>query len=453
MSNFRPIDRDTGFLLPPSVDEWLPERHLARFVVEVIEGLDLRAMTGSYRGSGEASYHPKLLLGLLVYGYATGVFSSRKLERATYDSVAFRFIAANQHPDHDTIAAFRRRFLPRIETLFVQALGVAREMGVLKLGTVALDGTKIHANASRHSALSYEHAGKIEAQLRAEVADLMARAEAADQADVPDGLSIPEELARREERLAKIAQARATIEARAKERHAREQAEHDARLAAREAKAKATGKKPGGKPPAPPTQGPGAKEQVNLTDEESRIMPVPGGGFEQCYNAQAAVAADSLLVIAADVVQAPNDKRQLEPMLEHIADLPEELGDVETLLADNGYFSEANVEACVAAGIDPLIAMGQQSHHPRLDERFAPAPTPPEAPSPVEAMAHRLKTPEGKKLYGLRKHTPEPVFGVIKSTLGFRQFLLRGLDNVRGEWRLVTMAWNMKRMFTLAAAN
>ena len=246
MSNFRLIDRDTGFLMPPSVDEWLPERHLARFVVEVIEGLDLRAMTGSYRGSGEASYHPPLLLGLIIYGYATGVFSSRKLERATYDSVAFRFIAANEHPDHDTIATFRRRFLKQIEALFVQVLVLAREMGVLKLGTVALDGTKIHANASRHSALSYEHAGKIEAQLKAEVADLLAKAEAADQADVPDGMSIPEELARREKRLAKLAAARAVIEARAKERIRREQAEYDAKIAAREAKAEATGKKPGG---------------------------------------------------------------------------------------------------------------------------------------------------------------------------------------------------------------
>src|SRR4030088_1341406 len=200
MSNFRPVDRDTGFLMPPSVDEWLPERHLARFVVEVIEGLDLRAMTREYRGSGEASYHPSVLLGRLVYGYATGVFSSRNLERATYDSVAFRFIAANEHPDHDTIANFRRRFLPPIEALFVQVLGVAREMGVLKLGTVALDGTKIHANASRHSALSHEHASQIEAQLKAEVAELMARAEAADAADVPDGMSITDELARREER-------------------------------------------------------------------------------------------------------------------------------------------------------------------------------------------------------------------------------------------------------------
>src|SRR5438094_3646802 len=219
MSNFRQIDRDTGFLLPPSVDEWLPERHLARFIVEVIAGLDLRSMSGSYRGSGSASYHPEVLLGLLVYGYATGVFSSRKLERATYDSVAFRFIAANDHPDHDTIAVFRRRFLPQIEGQFVEVLKLAREMGVLKMATVALDGTKIHANPSRPSALSYEHAGKIEAQLKAEVADLLGKAEAADQANVPDGMSIPEELALREKRLAAIAKAKARIEARAKERY------------------------------------------------------------------------------------------------------------------------------------------------------------------------------------------------------------------------------------------
>jgi transposase len=453
MSNFRMIDRETGFLMPPSVDEWLPERHLARFVVEVIGSLVLRVMTGSYRGSGEASYHPELLLGIIVYGYATGVFSSRKLERGTFDSVALRFVAANQHPDHDTIAAFRRRFLPQIEALFVQVLSLAREMGVLKLGTVALDGTKIHANASRHSALSYEHAGKIEAQLKAEVADLMARAEAADQADVPDGMSVPEELARREARLAAIAAAKAKIEARARARHTREQVEYEAKLAARDAKTKATGKKPGGKPPAPPAEGPLPTDQINLTDEDSRIMPVAGGGFEQCYNAQAAVAEGSLLVVAADVTQAPNDKQQLEPMLEKIGDLPDEFGETEALLADNGYFSEANVNACAAAGIDPVIAMGREAHHPSLAERFAPEPEPPEDPTPLAAMAYRLQTPAGKKLYALRKHTPEPVFGIIKSALGFRQFLLRGLNQVRGEWSLVTMAWNIKRMFALAAAN
>ena len=240
MSNFRNFDRDTGFLLPPSVDEWLPEKHLARFVAEVIDSLDLSAMSNSYRGSGSASYHPKLLLGLLVYGYATGVFSSRKLERATYNSVAFRFIAANDHPDHDTIAAFRRQFLKDIETLFVQVLLLAREMGMLQLGVVALDGTKVHANASKHSALSYEHAGRIETQLKAEVAELMAKAEAADQTDAPDGMSIPGELARRETRLQKLAEARAKIEARAKDRFEQEQAAYQAKLAAREANTSCT---------------------------------------------------------------------------------------------------------------------------------------------------------------------------------------------------------------------
>src|SRR5467141_3040447 len=452
LDNFRTIDRETAYLLPPSVDEWLPERHLARFIVEVIDRLDLSAMSRSYRGTGSASYHPTLLLGLLVYGYATGVFSSRKLERATYDSVAFRFIAANDHPDHDTIATFRRRFLKEIERLFVQVLELAREMGMLKLGTVALDGTKIHANASRHSALSYEHAGKIEAQLKAEVADLMARAEAADAAEVADGMSIPDELARREERLSRLAEARAKIEARARERFKREQADHEARLAQRAAKAAATGKKPAGREPKPPVAAPLPTDQINLTDEESRIMPVAGGGFEQCYNAQAAVAEGSLLVVAIDVVQASNDKQQLEPMLGKIGALPEELGEAETLLADTGYFSAGNVAACEAAAIEPLIAMGRQPHHPPLAERFADPPPAPKNPTPVEAMAHRLKTPEGRKLYSLRKQIPEPVFGIIKSVLGFRQFLLRGLDKVRGEWSLVTMAWNIKRMFTLSSA-
>ena len=452
MSNFRPVDRDTGFLMPPSVDEWLPERHLARFVVEVIAALDLRAMTGSYRGSGEQPYHPSVLLGLLVYGYASGVFSSRKRERASYDSVAFRFIAANQHPDHDTIATFRRRFLPQIEALFVQVLTMAGEMGMLKLGTVALDGTKIHANASRHSALSYERAGQIELQLREEVAKLTAMAEAVDQADVPDGFSIPAELARRERRLAEIARARAIIEARAKERYAREKAEHDAKMAARDARMAATGKKPGGRAIVPPVSTPAASDQVNLTDEGSRIMPVASGGFDQCYNAQAAVAVGSLLVVAGDVVQAPNDKQQIEPMLAALAGLPEALGTAETLLADTGYFSESNVNACVEQKIEPLIAQARQSHNPKLEDRIAADPPAPVDPTPVEAMGHRLQTKAGKALYALRKQTPEPVFGIIKSVMGFRQFSLRGPEKVRGEWKLVTMSWNIKRMFVLAGA-
>jgi hypothetical protein len=263
---------------------------------------------------------------------------------------------------------------------------------------VALDGTKIHANASRHSALSYEHAGKIEAQLQAEVAELMAKAEAADQADVPDGMSIPEELARRETRLAELARAKAIIEARAMERFAHERADYEAKLAVRNAKQEATGKKPRGKPPAPPVEGPRATEQVNLTDEESRIMPVAGGGFEQCYNAQAVVATDSMLVIAAEVTQAPNDKQQLAPMLDKIADLPDALGEVETLLADNGYFSQGNVNACADAGIDPIIAMGREGHHPALGERFPSEEraAPAEPATPLETMEHRLKTTEGR---------------------------------------------------------
>jgi hypothetical protein len=252
--------------------------------------------------------------------------------------------------------------------------------------------------------------------------------------------------------LAEIARAKAVIEARAKERHARERAEYEAKMAARDAKTVQTGKKPCGRVPRLPVEAPLPTDQVNLTDEQSRIMPVAGGGFEQCYNAQAAVVADSLLVVATDVVQAPNDKQQLEPMLGKLAELPGELGKVGDLLADNGYFSEGNVNACAAAGIEPVIAMGREAHHPSPAERFAEDPTPPENPTPVEAMRHRLQTKDGKKRYALRKQTPEPVFGIIKSVLGFRQFLLRGLEKVRGEWKLVTMAWNLKRMFALSGA-
>jgi transposase len=453
MNNFRPINRDTGFLLPPSVDEWLPQRHLARFVVEVIDGLDLSEMVTAYRGSGSASYHPAMLLGLLVYGYATQVFSSRAIERGTYDSVAFRFLAGNEHPDHDTIAAFRKRFLGPIESLFVEVLKLARTMGMLKLGTVALDGTKVHANASRHSALSYGHAKKIEKQLKREVKQLLWLAEQADEADIPDGMSIPEELERRELRLAAMAQAKRKIETRAEERLEREQAEHQAKLVARAAQEKLSGKKPGGRPPEPPTGGVRESDQINLTDEDSRIMKVAGGGFDQCYNAQAVVAAGSLLVVANAVTQAGNDKQQLVPMIEKLKALPKALGRTQRLLADNGYFSQANVEQCAAAKIEPLIALGRTRHHVSWKQRFASAPkSPPASATAMQKMAYRLKTPQGRKLYALRKQTPEPVFGIIKSVMGYRQTLLRGLENVKGEWNLVTMSWNIKRMFALQLA-
>lgn len=449
MSFFRPIDRKTSYLLPPSLEDWLPEDHLARFIVEVVDGLDLGRLERAYAGRGSAAYHPALLLSLLVHGYSTGVFSSRRIERATYDSVAFRYIAAGSHPDHDTLAGFRRRFLDELAGIFVQVLELAREMKLLKLGTLSLDGTKIHANASRHSALSYGHIEKIEAQLKAEVQELLMLAEQADRTEIPDGVSLPEEIKRREDRLSALAAAKVKIEARARERFEREQATYEAQVAAREARAKAQGKKPGGRPPKAPTPGAQARDQINLTDEESRIMPVAGGGFEQAYNAQAAVDTPSLLVVATGLTQAANDKEQVTPLLAQLAPLSKSLGQVVRLLADTGYSSEKNVEACEAAGIEPLIALGREPHHPGWRERFTDPDPLPEDVTPMTRMVHRLKTKAGRAAYALRKQTVEPVFGIIKSVLGFRQFLLRGLRQVTGEWRLVCLAWNLKRMAAL----
>ena len=448
MSHFRPCDRDTPYLLPPSLDDWLPRDHLARFVADIVDQLDLSALIGRYRGAGSAAYHPAMLLALLIYGYATGTYSSRRIERATHDSVAFRYLAANAHPDHDTLCAFRKRFLKEIEALFVQVLCIAKEMKLLKLGRVALDGTKIHANASRHSALSYGHAEKIEAQLQVEVVELLARAEAADAEPLPEGLDIPEELARREARLKAIGEAKAEIEARAAARFAREQ-DYEAKVQAREEQGERTGKKPRGTPPAPPTPAPRAEDQINLTDPDSRIMPTAGGGFEQSYNAQAAVDTDTMLVVATGMTQAPNDKQQIAPMVDTLENLPEALGEVSEILADAGYFSEANVATCVEADIDPLIAAGRESHYLPWQERFGEPPPLCEPADAVDRMRHRLKTRAGRASYGKRKQTVEPVFGIIKAAMRFRQFLLRGLDAVRGEWSLVTMAWNIRRMAVL----
>ena len=449
MSRFVPADRKTPYLLPPSMDDWLNEDHLARFVVEVIDQLDLSNLTRQYAGRGSAAHHPATLLALLVYGYATGVFSSRRLERATYDSVAFRYIAANTHPDHDTIASFRRRFLDELAGLFVQVLEMAKEMKLLKLGTVCLDGTKIHANASRHSALSHGHIEKIEGQLRGEVQELLALAEQADRADIPDGVNLPEELKRREDRLKVMAEAKAKIEARANERYAQEKARYDERMAARSDKEQKTGKKAKGKLPKPPESGPKATDQVNLTDEESRIMPVSGGGFEQAYNAQAAVDTPTMLVVATGLSQAPNDKEQVKPMLVTLQTRAGKVGEVKRLIADTGFSSEKNLLACESAGIKPLIAVARDEHHPDWRERHSEPPPLPEDATPMQVMAHRLKTKGGRAAYALRKKTVEPVFGIIKSVMGFRQFSLRGLKNVTGEWTLVCLAWNVKRMAVL----
>lgn len=448
MDRFLVIDRGTDYLLPPSVEDWLPEDHLARFVVEVVDKLDLGALTRQYAGRGSAAHHPAMLLALLIYGYATGVHSSRKLERATYDSVAFRYVAANTHPDHDTLATFRRRFLKEIQTLFVQVLVLAREMRLLKLGTIALDGTKVHANASKHKALSWQHALQIEQQLQAEVARLLRLAESADQRDVPDGMDLPAEIARREERLQAIANAKAKIQQRAAERHAVEQAAYAAKVARRAAQ-RAAGQRPRGKEPAPPSAGPRDGDQTNLTDEESRIMPTSGGGFEQCYNAQASVDTDTLLVITQHVTQAPNDQHEVEPTLQQLAALAPVLGQAQTLLADTGYCSQANAQACSVAGIEPLLAQKRQDHHPAPEARFAADPPGPEPCDPWARMRYRLQTRAGRALYRLRKQTIEPVWGIIKHVLGWRQLSLRGLAAAAGEWSLVTLAWNVKRMYAL----
>ena len=451
MSRFVAIDRETAYLLPPSVNEWLPQDHLARFVVEVVDQMDLSELARQYAGRGSAAYPPSMLLGLLIYGYASGVHSSRKIERACHDSVAFRFIAANTHPDHDSIANFRRRFLSQIEALFVQVLLLAREMKCLKLGNIALDGTKIAANASKHKALSWEHANRIEAHLREEVQMLLKLAEDSDSRPVNDGLDVPAEIARRETRLAALAQAKAKIEQRARERHAVERQEYEAKTARRQAQREA-GRKPRGPEPQAPSSEPKGSDQVNLTDEESRIMPGSSGGFAQSYNAQAGVDTQTMLVVTAHVTQATNDKREIAPVLDKVQTLPQALGQVTTLLADTGYFSAANVQACESRLIEPMLAMKRESHHIPVLERFAADAPVPESDDPVVKMAHRLSTRKGRALYGLRKQTVEPVFGIIKRVMGWRQMSMRGLDKARGEWSLVTMAWNIKRLHVLRAA-
>lgn len=446
---FKTIDRDTEYLFPPSIHDWLPENHLARFVVEVVDGLNLEKLNSSYRGRGSEAFPPGMMVALLFYGYSTGVFSSRKLERSTYDSVAFRYVTANTHPDHDTIAAFRRRFMKELSSAFRQILEMAQAMGLLKVGTVSLDGTKVNASASKHKALSYGCAQRLEAQLQKEVLELMRLAEAADQNEKPDGMDIPSELARREVRLTAIAQAKAEIERRAQERYERERSDYSVRCAKRQDKAEQTGKKPRGRAPKLPEPGPKNRDQINLTDNDSRIMPASGKSFVQAYNAQAAVDVKSLLVLANGVSQNPNDRRELKPILDRLEQLPDSFGKPENLLADTGYFSEANVINCEQRKITPYIAYGREGHNPSLEERFNQPPPLPDSADPVTTMKHRLKTPVGKALYALRKSTVEPVFGIIKQVLGFRQFLLRGLDAVEKEWNLVCMAWNLKRMHAL----
>jgi len=448
---FKTVDYDAALNQTVTVGDCLSRNHLARFIVKIIALLDLSGIYARFADVGGEAIAPEVLLGLLFYGYATRVFSSRKIEQATYESIPFRFIAGSLHPDHDTIANFRKTFLSEIKGLFTQVLLVAHESGVLTLGNVSVDGTKIHADASKSHAVSHKRLLELESRLRKEVDELFKMAEQTDQAELPEGLSIADEIAFREQRLANLGQAKAVLEARAQERHELEQAEYEARVRARERKAQEKGRKPGGRPPQPPTPGPRDGDQYNFTDPESRIMKnSTNPSVDQHYNAQAVVDHDSFLIVANALSNHPNDYGEAIPTLDAI---PGALGKPKAAVLDQGFFSAANIGQIEARGIEPYIATGRDPHHRSWQERFADEPEPPPAnASPRVQMAYKLQTEIGKAIYRLRKCTIEPVIGIIKEVLGFRQFSLRGLEAAAGEWCLVCLAFDLNRLHALLAA-
>jgi transposase len=447
---FKTVDYEQTLDLTIRLGDCLPPDHLARFVVDTVAQLDLSMLYARYGKRGGAAYAPEVLLGLLVYGYATGVFSSRRIERATYENVAFRFIAGNLHPDHDTLASFRCTFLQELKDLFVQELLLAQQAGVLKLGTISLDGSKIHADASKQKAVSYKRLQELETQLRAEVEELFTLGEQ-EQPEIPDGLVVCEEIARREKRLKRLAEAKAVLQARAEERTADEQAEYDAKMTERTEKERETGRRPGGRPPAPPIPGPRDGDQYNFTDPQSRIMKNPTNtGFEQGYNVQVAVDQQSLLIVGCTLSHHPNDSHEAEPTL---ASIPTAIGIPKAAALDTGYAGPATLIACDKRGIDAYIATGRDPHHPSWQQRFAELPDPPSEDASAQIkMAYKLKTTVGKAIYAARKCTVEPVIGIIKEVLGFRQFSLRGELSAAGEWCLVCLAFNFKRFHTLSRA-
>src|SRR5919202_5124249 len=422
---FKTVDYEATLNQTVRLGDCLPSDHLARFIVDAIAQLDWALIYARYAPRGGAPYTPELLFGLLVYGYATGVFSSRKIERATYESALFRFIAGNLHPDHDTLASFRKTFLPELHDLFVQVLLLAQAMGVLKLGTISIDGTKIHADASKSHAVSYKRLLELEAHLRAEVEALFALGAHADRGSLPDGLVVADEIALRAERLRRLAEAKGVLQARAKEREALEQAEYEAKVREREAKAQRRGKPSRGRPPTPPTPDPRADDQYNFTDPESRIMKnSTDKGFNQHYNAQIAVEQESLLIVGSSLSNHPVDQGEVVPPVDA---LPAALGTPEAAALDQGYFSSANIRTLEGLGIAPSIATGREPHQLNWEAYFAEVPTPPPSDaSPKELMAYKLRTAVGQAIYRLRKCTVEPVIGIIKEVLGFRQFSLRG---------------------------
>jgi transposase len=445
---FKTVDYEAALHQTVTVEECLSPNHLARFIITIIAQLDLSRIYARYAPVGGEPIDPKVLLGLLLYGYASGVFSSRKLEKATYESIPFRFIAGGLHPDHDTIAHFRKAFLADLKALFVQVLLVAQEAGALSLGNISLDGSKLHADASKSHAVSYKRLLELESELRQEVDELFVLGEQLEQSDLPDGLDIADEITFREGRLVNLAQAKQVLEVRAQERYAAEQAEYAAKLREREEKARQTGRKPGGRPPEPPTPGPRDQDQYNFTDPDSRIMKnSTNKGVDQHYNTQVAVDQDSFLIVANTLSNHPNDKGEAIPTLDAI---PTEVGKPTAGALDNGYFSANTIAQMEARGIDPYIATGREPHHQSWRVYFAEqsAPPPTDA-SPIEKMAYKLQTDIGQAIYRLRKSTVEPVIGIIKEVLGFRQFSLRGLAAAAGEWCLVCLAFNLKRLHVL----
>jgi transposase len=452
---FRTDHLNQSLLMPPSLHDWLPERHLARFIADVTEELDLGAIYRSYEGDGRglAAYEPLMMLRVLLYGYCRGVVSSRKIEQATYEDVAFRFLSADTHPDHDTIAAFRKRHLDALAGLFLQVLQLCQKAGLVKLGHVAIDGTKMKANASKHKAMSYDRMEGAAQRLRQEVDELMRKAAAADEAEDAQygkgnsGDELPAELARRESRLKKIREAKAELEQEAKENAEKERAEAEAKIAERREKEAKTGKKSGGhdpKVPDPEQAKPEPKAQRNFTDMESRIMPdgANKGSFVQGYNAQAAVDSHAQVIVAAEITQQTNDKQQLVPMIKLVA--ANTGGKPIAVSADTGYWSEANVGDESVAGVELHIATGRQKHGEKVAMATGP---PPEDATPKEAMAHKLRTEAGKSIYKMRKAIVEPVFGQIKERRGFRRFSFRGVGSVRLEWKLICLTGNILKLF------
>jgi transposase len=456
MKAFKPYDPDQQFLLPPDLRSWLPENHLALFISDVVDTLHLSEILGEYEqgdGRGQPPYHPAMMVKVILYAYATGKPSSRKIEKATWEDIPFRVLAANQHPDHDSIAAFRKRHLQSLSRLFLQVLQICREAGLVKLGHVSLDGTKMKANASKRKAMSYGRMCEAEKKLEEEVRELLAQAERADEEEDKKygkgkrGDELPEELARREGRLKKIREAKAALEAEARRRAEEKAQEAQAKIEERRKKEEETGKKARGhdpKVPDPAEAKPEPKAQRNFTDPESRIMKDGATkSFDQAYNAQAVVDSTAQIIVAAGVTQDANDKNQLLPMLEKVADNFGELP--KKISADAGYFSKNNVTDERLQESDLYIPPDRQKHGTQAvgnacDEELAEE-------SEKARMRAKLRTPEGKEIYKMRKAIVEPVYGQVKEERGFRRFSFRGLVNVVAEWDLICLTHNILKLF------